>query len=68
MADNETLVSWRFDMDKFSDHLCEWVPAWVYYLDQDRRSLGHLAQSQGPFWLIWGLKNDTSKIVEIHCK
>ena len=25
MADNETLVSWRFEIDKFSDHLCEWV-------------------------------------------
>ena len=45
MADNETLVSWRFDIDKFSDHLCEWVPAWVYYLDQDCANLPQLAQS-----------------------
>ena len=68
MADNETLVSWRFDMDKFSDHLCEWVPAWVYYMDLNCALLAQLDQSSGPFWLIWSLKNGTSKIIEIHCK
>ena len=68
MADNETLVSWRFDIDKFSDHMCEWVPAWVRYLDQDCANLAALAQSQGPFWLTLGLQKDTSKIIEIHCK
>ena len=68
MADNETLVSWRFAIDKFSDHLCEWVPAWVCYLDPDCANCAQLAQSQGPFWLILGLQKDTSKIIDIHCK
>ena len=44
MADNETLVSWRFDMDKFSDHLCEWVPVWVCYLGPRPGDLGPAMQ------------------------
>ena len=33
MADNETLVSWRFEVDKFSDHLCDMGVYDPYYLD-----------------------------------
>ena len=29
-------------MDKFSDHLCEWVPVWVWYLSQDQGTWGQL--------------------------
>ena len=61
-------LCWRFDIQTFFDHLCDWVCYDLYYLDHDWWTWGHLDPSSGPFCPFLRCKSNTSKIYQNHCK
>ena len=48
--------------------MCAWGCVTCTIWDQDCGTCGQLDPSSGPFWPLLGPKNNTSKIIEIHCK
>ena len=68
MADNETLVSWRFDVDKCFSIICANGYVMICTIWTMTGGLGAILTDQAPVLAILGLQNDTSKIIVIHYK